>query len=77
MSASATTRHPMNMSLIKRLTYVMFAMFAMTTDSVVHHHSPDREDVWPEVTAARGVSIRHDGRYCSSRLPPGLSGGPE
>jgi fucose permease len=34
MSAPATIRHPMNMSLIKGLTYVMFAMFAMTTDSV-------------------------------------------
>jgi fucose permease len=35
MSAPATVaRTPMNMSLIKGLTYVMFAMFAMTTDSV-------------------------------------------
>jgi fucose permease len=34
MSAPVTTRTPMNMTLIKGLTYVMFAMFAMTTDSV-------------------------------------------
>jgi len=34
MSAPATSRNPMNMTLIKGLTYVMFAMFAMTTDSV-------------------------------------------
>ena len=27
-------RNPMNLSLIKGLTYVMFMMFAMTTDSV-------------------------------------------
>jgi len=29
-----STRSPMNMSVLKGLTYVMFAMFAMTTDSV-------------------------------------------
>jgi len=34
MSAPATSRNPMNLALIKGLTYVMFAMFAMTTDSV-------------------------------------------
>jgi len=34
MSAPATPRNPTNMSMIKGLTYVMFAMFAMTTDSV-------------------------------------------
>ena len=34
MSAPARSRNPMNMTLIKGLTYVMFAMFAMTTDSV-------------------------------------------
>ena len=34
MSAPATSRNRMNMTLIKGLTYVMFAMFAMTTDSV-------------------------------------------
>jgi len=34
MSALATPRNPTNMSMIKGLTYVMFAMFAMTTDSV-------------------------------------------
>ena len=34
MSAPAASRSPMNMTLIKGLTYVMFAMFAMTTDSV-------------------------------------------
>ena len=34
MSAPAKSRNPMNMTLIKGLTYVMFAMFAMTTDSV-------------------------------------------
>ena len=34
MSAPATPRNRMNMTLIKGLTYVMFAMFAMTTDSV-------------------------------------------
>jgi fucose permease len=34
MSAPVRSRNPMNMTLIKGLTYVMFAMFAMTTDSV-------------------------------------------
>jgi fucose permease len=34
MSATASSGNPMNMTLIKGLTYVMFAMFAMTTDSV-------------------------------------------
>ncbi|MBZ5675512.1 MAG: MFS transporter [Acidobacteriia bacterium] len=34
MSAPAKPRNLMNMTLIKGLTYVMFAMFAMTTDSV-------------------------------------------
>jgi fucose permease len=34
MSAPAASRNRMNMTLIKGLTYVMFAMFAMTTDSV-------------------------------------------
>jgi fucose permease len=34
MSAPASSGNPMNMTLIKGLTYVMFAMFAMTTDSV-------------------------------------------
>src|ERR1700681_1881710 len=34
MSAPARSRNPMNMTLVKGLTYVMFAMFAMTTDSV-------------------------------------------
>jgi fucose permease len=34
MSAPAASRNRTNMTLIKGLTYVMFAMFAMTTDSV-------------------------------------------
>jgi len=34
MSAPATSQNRMNLTLIKGLTYVMFAMFAMTTDSV-------------------------------------------
>ena len=34
MSAPVTPRNPANLTMIKGLTYVMFAMFAMTTDSV-------------------------------------------
>ena len=34
MTNSVSTRKSANMTLIKALTYVMFAMFAMTTDSV-------------------------------------------
>lgn len=55
MSTPATVRNPMNMTLIKGLTYVMFAMFAMTTDSV--------GIIIPEIVKTFGLSLTAAGSF--------------
>ncbi|MEO8097907.1 MAG: MFS transporter [Acidobacteriota bacterium] len=55
MSTPATERNAMNMSLIKGLTYVMFAMFAMTTDSV--------GIIIPEIVKTFGLSLTAAGSF--------------
>ena len=55
MSATPTARTPMNMTLIKGLTYVMFAMFAMTTDSV--------GIIIPEIVKTFGLSLTAAGSF--------------
>ena len=53
-----------NMAVVKTLTYLMFAMFAMTTDSVGPHHSRSHQDVSVVADGGRHVSVRDDGGYC-------------
>ena len=72
---SASAKPSMNMALIKGLTYVMFAMFAMTTDSV--------GIIIPQIVKTFGlsltagvVSVRHHGRHRSGRILPWTFGGP-
>ncbi len=55
MSAPVIARTPMNMTLIKGLTYVMFAMFAMTTDSV--------GIIIPEIVKTFGLSLTAAGSF--------------
>jgi fucose permease len=55
MSAPAKPRNPMNMALIKGLTYVMFAMFAMTTDSVGL--------IIPQIVKTFGLSLTAAGTF--------------
>lgn len=55
MNAPAAARTTMNMGLIKGLTYVMFAMFAMTTDSV--------GIIIPEIVKTFGLSLTAAGSF--------------
>jgi len=55
MSTPGTARTQMNMTLIKGLTYVMFAMFAMTTDSVGL--------IIPEIVKTFGLSLTAAGSF--------------
>jgi len=55
MNAPVAARTPMNMTLIKGLTYVMFAMFAMTTDSV--------GIIIPEIVKTFGLSLTAAGSF--------------
>lgn len=55
MSAPTGVRTSMNMTLIKGLTYVMFAMFAMTTDSV--------GIIIPEIVKTFGLSLTAAGSF--------------
>jgi len=53
--SAPVVRTPMNMTLIKGLTYVMFAMFAMTTDSV--------GIIIPEIVKTFGLSLTAAGSF--------------
>ena len=55
MTNSVSTRKSANMTLIKALTYVMFAMFAMTTDSVGL--------IIPEIVKTFGLSLTAAGSF--------------
>src|SRR6185369_1415646 len=55
MSTAASANGTMNMTLIKGLTYVMFAMFAMTTDSV--------GIIIPQIVKTFGLSLTAAGTF--------------
>ena len=57
-----------NLAVVKTLTYLMFAMFAMTTDSVGIIIPEIIKDIRPESDGRGRVSIRDDGGHRTRRL---------
>ena len=70
-----------NMAVVKTLTYLMFAMFAMTTDSVGIIIPGGHQDVPAVADGGRNVSVRDDGAAsrwpacCSVSSPTGSGAG--